>query len=1198
MRRRFTLREMHCAACQANVEKILRELDGVKQYRVNLLKGYADIEFKEKKVSQERVEETLTAAGYPCELAPDQPEKISFSEKSEELDLRAQETAVSDLIQRQGCSLAESVDSAEEIVPAASDFPDLKSESELPDSEGLEIERIEAKAKEEAELPVTAGDQEAELPVPDDAQEAELPRPNDEQEAEPSALEDKSEAESTVVEETEPDSPATNEAERFREIDRQAEMARRRQRELHDPLLRQEAELKKRLIASTILLIPLIYFMLEMIPALNLPLPTWMQGDLGAANRAFAQLLLTMPILFINRAFFKSGFRALWRRHPNMDSLVALGAGSAFLYGVIAIFRLITALMHQDEAVLAAYAHQLYLDSAATIVTLISLGKLFELRAKRKTSSAVESLLDLAPAACSVIIDGEEQRLPAADVEIGSEIILRPGERIALDGLIVEGRSSFDEQALTGESMPVDKEVGDRIFAGTINQNGVVIYRSLKRSNDTVLAEIVEVVENAAASKAEMARLADRVAAVFVPVVMGIALLTFIIWQLLRGDFEFSMNMAISVLLISCPCALGLATPVAIMVAGGRAARDGILIKGAESLEMVNQISDLALDKTGTLTLGRPEIVAIEPDPATELSELDLLKLAASIEAGSSHPLAHAVMSQARELNLSTWPQEASEALPGRGVFARIYGENYFAGNLALLEEAGLSSPELEQLTERVAAQGYSALLIFSEDRYLGLLAASDQIKQNAPWAIRALTKTGLDLVLLSGDHRRAAEAIARRLDLAPERVIPELLPRQKAELIRERQAAGKKVAMLGDGINDAPALVSADLGIAVGAGTDIALDSADVVLMRSDLGDLLTFFELGKKTVQVMKQNLFWAFFYNVLGIPLAAGVFYPLFGWKLNPIYAAIAMSLSSIFVVSNALRLRNFIPSWQKNGELEPLHESGREEPKAKRENPLKKRPREARYLEAKSPTTSLIDGVERRQNTLELSPEEVDSLEAEAETTEPSESYIEAQELESMTEVPAFIAESEAEAALKRAEERAARTEEQEERQAARQKEEEIEAAFAAKLKAQREIPEPARSAEKQSSKEELIELEILSEDTPEAQTPSDNAPGQKNPLGQSPGPSSPEGTDLWSALYADHKPAESEKCKLKIDGMHCSSCAQKLALALQGIPGLSEITVDHELKEARFIADGEPDLELIRKTISACGYKLRYMVSPK
>ncbi|MDO5734054.1 MAG: copper-translocating P-type ATPase, partial [Eubacteriales bacterium] len=832
-------------------------------------------------------------------------------------------------------------------------------------------------ADSEQDSPVAELEAKAEAEVEAEAESAfEIPEAEAEQAAAEDA-EDSSGTESTAID---AETKAAHDL-----IDRQAEAERKRKKELHDPLAQEQKVLKDRLIYSFILLIPLVYFMLEMIPGLNLPLPSFMQGDAGAANRAFTQLLFTVPVLFLNRSFFSSGTKALIKRHPNMDSLVAIGAGSAFAYGVFTIFKLNWGLMINDASILATYAHQLYLDSAAMIVTLISLGKYFELRAKRKTTTAVESLLELAPAACNVLRDGEEIRLPAAEVPAGSEIILRPGERVALDGEIIEGRSAFDEQALSGESLPVDKEVGDKIFAGTVNQNGVIIYRSLKPAHDTILARIVNMVEDAAASKAEIARLADRVAAIFVPVVLAIAVLTFIVWRLSRGEFEWAMNMAVSVLLISCPCALGLATPVAMMVASGRAAQEGILIKGADSLERINDVTDLVMDKTGTVTLGKPEIVEIQPHPASGLSERDLLELAASIESGSDHPLAKAVLQKAEEVGLKAWPQEDGQALPGRGVFARIYGHNYFAGNLALLAEAGLSSEEVELLTEREAEQGRSALLIFSEDQFLGLLSASDQIKDEARSTLHSLRQRGLDLLLLTGDHKEAAKSIGRRLDLSESSIVAEVLPHEKAEIIRERQADKKIVAMLGDGINDAPALVTADLGIAVGAGTDIALESADVVLMHSDLRDVLTFFELGKKTLKVMKQNLFWAFFYNVIGIPLAAGVFYPAFGWKLNPIYAALAMSLSSIFVVTNALRLKRFVPSWRKHEEQIEAASTTRSLLDSPGSKELKSKKLNGKFLEARAPETQILEGVVSGEKySAELTAEELAQLaESEAE-----------------------------------------------------------------------------------------------------------------------------------------------------------------------------------------------------------------------
>lgn len=1135
MRERFLVYGMTCAACQAAVERTLKKLDGLEEARVNLLKGYADIIYDPDQLSAEQIIDSITSAGYQAELAPEQPDFTTTD-------------AVTEDVQDADVSLEDVLKEAEACTTDACPAP----EGEEPGFAKAEPTATEeaAEEKETAEEDVMA-----DLPVTED--------------------------EALTVDVTE--------HQEEKEALKKEHKRRARQKALHDPIQKETREIKHRLIWSFILMLPLIYFMLEMLPGINLPLPVWMQGTPGAPNRAFAQILFTFPILFLNRKFFSSGTKALLKRHPNMDSLVMLGAGSAFLYGVYTLFRMNWGLATDNLELVQAYEHQLYLDGAAMIVTLISLGKYFEMKAKGKTTAAVEELLDLAPETCT-IVDGETTReVLAEDVASGTLVVLRPGERVALDGLIVEGRTSVDEAALSGESMPVDKEPGSEVFAGTVNQNGHVIYRVTKRAKDTILAQIAQMVEDAAASKADIARLADKVAAIFVPTVLGIALVTLAVWMLTGHTFEFAMNMAISVLLISCPCALGLATPVAMMVASGRAAQEGILIKGADALERAAGVTDLIMDKTGTVTEGKPEIVAIKPHPASGLSERDLLELTASIEAGSEHPLASAVLRAAADVGIEPWPSEATRALPGRGIFARVYGHNYFAGNLKLLAEAGLSSEEVSLLTEKEAELGRSALLVFDEERYLGLLAAEDRIKDESRPTLHALKQAGLNLLLLSGDHKAAAKSIGRRLGLTEDEIIAEVMPQEKAQVINKIKGEGKVTAMLGDGINDAPALVAADLGIAVGAGTDIAMESADIVLMHSDVRDVISLFELSKKTLRNMKQNLFWAFFYNVLCIPLAAGVFYYPFGLKLNPIYAAAAMSLSSIFVVSNALRLRRFKPSWK----VKPLALSS--DPAAEIEDPALQRlaknnrkKHKSQFLEAKGPETQILEGVvEKSEKEIPLTPEEEAALkEAEAEEAALREALA-AEEAEPETE------ESEATETVEAVETEEHATDEPDDEAPETDDTVSEDAAYFDKVLAAMEEEDDADS-DLEVETVTVVETTVIETEVP--------APQEAEEKAVEPQKTKATAHDsFWSKLYSKQQQEgglerNNKMTKLKIEGMMCQNCVRHVKEALEAIPGVTDVTVDLDNGEATFAGDVAP--ETIQKAIADAGYTVTKILAPK
>lgn len=671
-------------------------------------------------------------------------------------------------------------------------------------------------------------------------------------------------------------------------------------------------ELKVRVLVSFFFLVPLMY--LAMGDMLGLQLPGWLDGPENAVSHAFAQFLLTLPIVYVNRRYFQAGFRALWHRAPNMDSLIAIGSSAAVVYGIITVFRIGAALGRGELGLAGHYRHDIYFETGAMILTLITLGRFLEARSKNKTSEAISRLLDLAPKTAFVIREGQEQEIPVEHIVVGDIIVVRPGQSVPVDGIIIEGSSAVDQSALTGESIPVEKRVGDRVVSGTINKVGFFKFRAEKIGEDTTLAQIIRLVEEASASKAPIAKLADEISGIFVPIVILIAAAAAVVWLAFGAGAAFALSIGISVLVISCPCALGLATPVAIMVGTGQGAANGILIKSAEALETAHKVDTVVLDKTGTITEGRPKVTDVVVTGA--LTEVDFLTIAASMESSSEHPLAEAIQAKAAEMGIEPKPTQAFAAVPGRGIVAEIDGQRYIGGNLALMEEHQIDTSAWQDLSRRLAEEGKTPLYFANDKRLLGIIAAADVIKSTSKQAVDQLKAKGITVVMLTGDNKRTAAAIQRQLGL--DQVTAEVLPQDKEKVIRELQQSGRRVAMVGDGINDAPALARADVGIAIGAGTDVAIESADIVLVRSDLQDAVTALELSRATVRNIKQNLFWAFFYNILGIPLAAGVFYPFFGWTLSPMIGAAAMSLSSVFVVSNALRLRRFQPSRVKTDE----------------------------------------------------------------------------------------------------------------------------------------------------------------------------------------------------------------------------------------------------------------------------------------
>ena len=670
--------------------------------------------------------------------------------------------------------------------------------------------------------------------------------------------------------------------------------------------------MKKRLIVSLIFWIPLMYVSMgHMIYQwLNIPMPpftmNFLHGNENAITYAFTQFLLLLPILIANHKYFKNGFKTLWHRSPNMDSLIAIGAGAAILYGIFAIYRIGYAMGHGDMAVVHQYAHDLYFESAGTILTLITIGKYLETKSKGKTSEAITKLLNLAPKTVTVVRDGVEQVVDAADVEKGEIFLVKPGESVAVDGIVLEGKSSFDESAITGESIPVPKQEGDTIVSASINKSGLIRAKATKVGEDTTIAQIIRLVEEASSSKAPIAKMADKIAGVFVPAVITIALITGVIWLISGATFEFAMSTAIAVLVISCPCALGLATPVAIMVGTGKGAENGILIKSGDALETAHQIDTVVLDKTGTITQGKPVVTDIICAAGKNADKTQLLQIAGSLEKGSEHPLAEAIVNYCVTNNISLEKVTDFNALFGKGIEGTVSGTHYYAGNEKMMEEKGISlSTEQKNQIRELAKQGRTPLLFADEKQFLGIVAVADVVKPTSKEAVQKFRDYGIHVIMLTGDNEVTAQAIKEQVGI--DEVIAGVLPTQKEKKISALKQAGHKVAMIGDGVNDAPALASADVGIAIGAGTDVAIESADIVLMKNDLLDAVGAVKLSKAVIRNIKENLFWAFFYNSIGIPLAAGVLYPLFQIKLNPMFGAAAMSLSSVCVVSNALRLR---------------------------------------------------------------------------------------------------------------------------------------------------------------------------------------------------------------------------------------------------------------------------------------------------
>lgn len=673
-------------------------------------------------------------------------------------------------------------------------------------------------------------------------------------------------------------------------------------------------QMKRRLLWSIVFLIPTVYIAMHHMLASHLGIPVLsaisavFDGPENAISFAFAQFLLILPIMYLNRKYYINGFSNLLRGAPNMDSLVGMGSMASAAFGAFAIFRMGWGMGHGDWALVQTYSANLYFESAGMIVTLITVGKYLETRAKGKTSAAIEKLMKLAPKEATVLRGGIETVIPVEDLAVGDEIVVRPGERIPADGIVSQGTTSIDESAITGESIPVEKQVGDKVTSATINTSGYIHVTAQRVGDDTTISQIIRLVDEASASKAPIAKIADAVAGIFVPAVITLAVAATALWYFAMGaDLEFAFSIGISILVISCPCALGLATPVAIMVGTGKGAENGILIKSGEALERAHAVDTVVMDKTGTITEGKPRVTDMQ---ALTCSETELLALAAGMEQGSEHPLAEAIVACGKERGIAPKAVSDFQAVFGKGVIASADGKTYYAGNAALMAEQGIAIGRYTGRLDALADQGKTPLIFADNSGVIGIIAVADMEKATSAEAISRFAGMGIDVVMLTGDNARTAEAIRKRLGIP--KVIAGVLPQDKERHIAELQAQGRTVAMIGDGVNDAPALAKADVGIAIGAGTDVAIESADAVLMRSDLLDAVSAVRLSKAVIKNIKENLFWAFFYNVIAIPLAAGLFYPAYGLKLNPMIGAAAMSLSSVCVVLNALRLRFFKPN----------------------------------------------------------------------------------------------------------------------------------------------------------------------------------------------------------------------------------------------------------------------------------------------
>ena len=687
------------------------------------------------------------------------------------------------------------------------------------------------------------------------------------------------------------------------------EPAKKAENDLQKRTAEEAKKMKHRLGWSIVFLIVLMY--ISMGHMLGWPLPGILLGHENMMIFALTQLFLTLPIMYLNRKYYENGFKSLFHGAPNMDTLVAMGSTAAFVYSVSRLYVMGYAMGRGETDMAHMAAMNLYFESAAMILTLVTIGKYMESRSKNRTSDAITKLVDLAPKTALVVRNGQETEIPADQVQVGETVIVKPGQGIPVDGVILEGTGTVDESAITGESLPVEKKAGDRVTGATVNRAGYFQMKADRIGEDTTLSQIIRLVEEAGGSKAPIAKLADKVSGIFVPVVITIAVITIIVWLLSGATFSFALASGIAVLVISCPCALGLATPTAIMVGTGRGAEQGILIKSGESLETAHLVDTVVLDKTGTITEGHPAVAAVRMAPG--VTEAELLGLAASLEKASEHPLAEAIVRYAEEAGVEVSQATEFAAEAGQGVSGMVSGRKVLAGNQKMMDAQKVTLDGMDAEAGKLSEEGRTVLYIAADQKLLGMIAVADPVKKTSAEAIREMEQMGLDVVMLTGDHEKTARAIQKQLGIS--RVIAQVLPQDKEREVCRLQEEGHKVAMVGDGINDAPALARADVGIAIGAGTDVAIESADIVLMKSDLLDAVTAVQLSRAVIRNIKENLFWAFCYNAIGIPLAAGVFYPLLNWQLSPMFGSAAMSFSSVFVVCNALRLKGFQPGFRK-------------------------------------------------------------------------------------------------------------------------------------------------------------------------------------------------------------------------------------------------------------------------------------------
>lgn len=930
MKQMFNVTGMSCSACSAHIEKAVSKIKGVDKVSVNLLKGTMIVEFDESQTSTQQIIATVQKAGYGASTRKSATGLVSGASTTNGSPLNSNKDTHQDKNQKRTTQVPIQTKTAPsdstEVSPetkkklffnvtgmscSACSAHVEKAVSKMPGVDKASVNLLKGTMMVEFDADKT-GSQQIIATVEKAGYGASLRSSLTGVENKVTSNEKQEIASSTstkLCSETHTGGLSTDNSFKTEThtgnqgVQKFPDNIGNDEMEMEDNISNSELNaLKRRLIWSIVLSIPLMY--VAMAPMMSLPLPSVLEGNNNIAINAFSQLLLAVPVVAINFKFYRSGFSALLRRVPNMDSLVAIGSAGSMLFGFIAFYIILYGLSHGDNALVAHWGHNLYFDSAAMILTLITLGKYFEARAKHKTSGAISKLLALVPKTATIMAEGKEKIVPISIIVPGDIVILKSGERVPVDGKAIKGEAVIDESSLTGESIPVEKTVGSELSAATLVTQGYLQMQVTRVGDDTTLAQIIQLVDEATSSRAPVSRLADKISMVFVPVVIGIAIITAVVWLLLGKEWTFALTMALSVLVISCPCALGLATPTAIMVASGKGAEHGILFKSAESIERCNEITAVVLDKTGTITTGKPIVTDILP--CSSISKDTLLEYAYSVESHSDHPLAKAVINEAKSHESRLLPADKFAQKFGE-VSALVDGKSIQIGNISLLKD---QDPNIQEKMNLLANEGKTPLAVIVDNELSGIIAVADAIKPDSIAAVKAMQKKGQEVWMATGDNERTANAVAKTVGI--KHVVSGILPAQKEVIVQKLQDEGKKVLMVGDGINDAPALTRADVGMAIGAGTDVAIDSADVVLMKSFLGDAVNAESLSAATMLNIKENLFWAFIYNIIGIPVAAGVFYGWFGLTLNPMIAAAAMSMSSFCVVSNALRLRNWKPT----------------------------------------------------------------------------------------------------------------------------------------------------------------------------------------------------------------------------------------------------------------------------------------------